>query len=177
VASPAGTDRSDRSRRNPTVIRVLNRFRSVNMISCGVSLPHPINIKVHGRLRIQPNRTNQIHLSLSFLPFFLPTFPTSTCCFSLVSMAFEDALAGLPSLGQPYARLPRRGPSRVSVRRIVTVLHGDRSDRSDHSTQEVLQGAPPRAARPCAIVCWPIKGVNTNQISRGSVNIFLWQDK
>jgi len=144
------------------------------MISCGVSLPHPINIKGHGRLRIQPNRTNQIHLSLSFLPFFLPTFPTSTCCFSLVSMAFEDALAGLPSLGQPYARLPRRGPSRVSVRRIVTVLHGD---RSDHSTQEVLQGAPPRAARPSAIVCWPVKSVNTNQISRGSVNIFLWQDK
>ena len=61
-------------------------------------------------------------------------------------MAFEDALAGVPSLGQPYARLPRRGPSRVSVRRIVIVLHGDRSDRSDRSMQEVLQGAPPRAA-------------------------------
>jgi len=39
--------------------------------------------------------------------------------------------------------LPRQGPSRVSVRRIITVLYGDRSDRS---TQEVLQGAPPRAA-------------------------------
>ena len=64
-------------------------------------------------------------------------------------MAFEDALTGLPSLGQLYARLPRRGPSWVSVRWIVAVLHGDRSDRS---TQEVLQGAPPRAARPSTIV-------------------------
>ena len=78
-------------------------------------------------------------------------------------MAFEDTLAGLPILGQPYARLPRRGPSRVSVRRIVIVLHGDRSDRSDRSMQEVLQGAPPRAARPSAIVCWLVKGVNTGQ--------------
>ena len=44
-------------------------------------------------------------------------------------MAFEDALPVLPSLGQPYARLPRRGPSRASVRRNVAVLHGDRSDQ------------------------------------------------
>ena len=65
------TNRSDRSRRSPSTIRVLNRFRSVNRISCGVSLPHPINIKGHGRLKGEPNRTNQIHLSLSFLPFFL----------------------------------------------------------------------------------------------------------
>ena len=81
-------------------------------------------------------------------------------------MAFEDALAGLPSLENPYVHLPRRGPSRASVRWIVVVLHGDRSDRpfdwSGRSTQEVLQGAPPRAARPCLIVCWPVKGVNTN---------------
>ena len=65
----------------------------------------------------------------TFLPRY-PTFSTSTCSSSLVSMAFEDALAGLPSLGQSYVRLPRRGPSRVSVHRIVAVLHGDRSDRS-----------------------------------------------
>ena len=90
------------------------------------------------------------------------SFPISICCSSLVSMAFEDALAGLPSLGQPYAHLPRWGPSRASVRRNVVVLHGDWSDRSDCSTQEALQGAPPRAARPSAIVCWPVKGVNTN---------------
>ena len=77
-------------------------------------------------------------------------------------MAFEDALAGLLSLGQPYARLPRWGPSRVSVCRIVVVLHGDRSDRSNRPTQEVLQGAPPRVARPSVVVCWPVKGINTN---------------
>ena len=74
-------------------------------------------------------------------------------------MAFEDILTGLPSLEQPYARLPRRGPSRVSVRRIAVVLHGD---RSDHSTQEVQQGASPRATQPSVIVCWPVKGINTN---------------
>ena len=65
-------------------------------------------------------------------------------------MAFEDALTGLPSLGQLYARLPRRGPSWVSVRRIVVVLHGDRSDRS---TQEALQGARPRVAQSSAFMC------------------------
>ena len=68
-------------------------------------------------------------------------------------MAFEDALTGLPSLRQPYVRLPRWGPSRATG---LTGL----SDRSDHSTQEVLQGAPPRAARPSAIVCWPVKDAN-----------------
>ena len=65
-----GSDRSDRSRRNPTVIRVLNRFRSINMIFCGVSLPHPINIKCHGRLRIS-NRTKLIQ-SLYFILFSKP---------------------------------------------------------------------------------------------------------
>ena len=80
---------------------------------------------------IQPNRTNQIHLSFIVFTFPLyPTFPTSTYCSSLLSMAFEDILVGMPSLGQPYTCLPRRGPSRASVRRIVAVLHGDRSDRS-----------------------------------------------
>ena len=106
-------------------------YKSVNRISCRVSLPHPINIKGHGRLKGQSNRTNQIHLSFIVFTFSLYlTFPTSTCCSSLISMAFEDALAGLPSLGQPYTCLPRRGPSRASVRRIVAALHSDRSDRS-----------------------------------------------
>ena len=127
----------------------------------------PYKYKGSRPIEIQLNRTNQIHLSLSFLPFFLPTFSTSTCYSSLTSMAFEDTLAGLPSLGQPYAGLPRRGPSRVSIRRIITVLHGDRSDRS---TQEVLQGAPPHAARPSAIVCWPVKSVNTIICSEPSIS-------
>ena len=107
--------------------------------------------------------TTQSNLSKThLLSFYLyPTFPTSTCCSSLVSKVFEDAQAGLPSLGQPYMRLPRRGPSRASVRRIVAILHGDRSDRS---TQEVLQGAPPRVARPSAIMCWPVKGVDNKKI-------------
>ena len=122
------TNRSDRSKRSPSTIRVLNRFRSVNRISCGVSLPPPYKYK--GSRPIEG--TTQSNLSKThLLSFYLYlTFPTSTCCSSLVSMAFEDALAGLPSLGQPYTRLPRRGPSRVSVRRIVAVLHGNRSDRS-----------------------------------------------
>ena len=37
-------------------------------------------------------------------------------------MAFENALAGLPSLGQPKVRLPRWGPSRVGVRWILVGL-------------------------------------------------------
>src|SRR6185503_13153306 len=100
-------------------------------IFCRVSLSHPINIKGHSRLRNNSIESiKHIYLSLS-LPFsFSLIFPTSTCYSSLVSMAFEDVLASLPSLGQPYARLPRRGPSRASVRRIVAVVHGDQSDRS-----------------------------------------------
>jgi len=42
--------------------------------------------------------------------------------------------------------------------KMVAVLHGDRSDRF---TQEVLQGVPSHAARPSAIVCWPVKKRNT----------------
>src|SRR6185312_6672644 len=117
-------DRSDRSKWNPSTTRDFNRFRSCNRISCGISPPHPINIKGDGLLVIQSSKHKTL---LSFLPF---SFPISICCSSLVSMAFEDALAGLPSLGKPYARSPRRGPSRASVRRIVAVVHGDRSDRS-----------------------------------------------
>jgi hypothetical protein len=41
---------------------------------------------------------------LSFYLFFILIF--SPCCSSYVSMAFEDALAGLPNLGQPKVRLP-----------------------------------------------------------------------
>ena len=85
-------------------------------------------------------------------------------------MAFEDALAGLPSLGQPYARLPRRGPSWASVRRIVAVLHGDRSDRCDRSTQEVLQGAPLRTVLSSAFVCWPEKASTQIGDSAGKEN-------
>ena len=143
------------------------RFRYVIEIPCEISPPHPINIKGHGRLKDNPIESIK-NTSFILLPYSLyPTFPTSTCCSSLVSMAFEDALAGLPSLGQPYTRSPRRGPSRASVLGsspfcTATGLTGP-SDRSDRSTQEVLQGAPPRVARPSAIVCWPVKGVNSEE--------------
>ena len=72
IADPAGTDRSDRSMKNPSIIRKSYRFRSVNRISYGVSLPHPINIKGHGRLRIQPNRIYQKHIFYLFILFSLP---------------------------------------------------------------------------------------------------------
>ena len=69
-------------------------------------------------------------LLLSSLPFIQTlTFPTSTCCTSFVSMAFEDTLAGLPSVEQPNVRLPQRGPSRAGVRWILVGL--PRRDRSD----------------------------------------------
>ena len=54
--------------------------------------------------------------------FFTFYFPISICYSSLVSMAFEDALAGLPSLGQPKVRLPWQGPSRASVHWIFVGL-------------------------------------------------------
>jgi len=64
-------DRSDRSMRSLSTIREFYRFRSVNRISWGVNLLHPININGHDRLGIQPNRINKINLSLSFLSFCL----------------------------------------------------------------------------------------------------------
>ena len=152
------TCRSDRSRRSPSTIRVLNRFRSVNRISCGVSLPHPINIKGHGRLKNNPIK------SIKHKHFYLFTFSfsISICCSSLISKAFEDALAGLPSLGQPYTRLPRRiPPGRAFVGLSPFCTATGLTGPSDRSTQEVLQRAPPRVARPSAILCWPAKGVNS----------------
>src|SRR6185503_2080528 len=98
------------------------------MISCRGKSSPPYKYKgsrpIEGRTQSNLSKTYLLFL------YLYPTFPTSTCCSSLVSMAFEDALAALPSLGQPYTRLPRRGLSRASVRRIVAVLHGDQSDRS-----------------------------------------------
>ena len=64
------TGGSDRSMRSPSTIRKFYRFRSVNRISCRVSLPHPINIKCHDRLREQSNRIYQT--LLSFYLFLCP---------------------------------------------------------------------------------------------------------
>ena len=48
------------------------RFRSVNMIFCGISPPHPINIKGHGRLGnpIEQNQYKLYFLSSSPNPSF-----------------------------------------------------------------------------------------------------------
>ena len=81
---------------------------------------------------INPTQSNLSNTSTFYRLYFfsLPyLFQPLICCSSFVSMVFEDALAGLPSLGQSYARLPRQCPFRVSVRRIVVILHGDQSDR------------------------------------------------
>ena len=60
---------------------------------------------------IQPYRIYQINLFFIVFTFSLTlSFPTSTCYSSLISMAFEDALAGMPSLGQTKVRLPRQVP-------------------------------------------------------------------
>ena len=133
------TNRSDQSRRSPSIIRVLNRFRSVNRISFRYKSSPPYKYK--GSRPIEG--TTQSNLSKTYLLFLYlyPTFPTSTCYSSLVSMAFEDALAGLPSLGQPYTR-SLVGSSPFCT---ATGLTGP-SDRSDRSMQEVLQGAPLRSA-------------------------------
>ena len=85
LTTKIGTNRSDRSMRSPSTIREFYRFRSVNGISWGVSLLHPINIKGHSRLRKQPNRINQIHLTLScfYLSFSLPYFSNLDMLFLL----------------------------------------------------------------------------------------------
>ena len=71
-----------------------------------------------------------IYLSLSLPVIFTLAFPTSAYCSSLVSMAFEDALAALPSLGQPKVRLHRWDPSRAGIRWILAAQpRRDRSDR------------------------------------------------
>jgi len=87
-------------------------------------------------------------------------------------MAFEDALAGLPSLEQPKVRLPWQGPSRASVRWIFVGLHDKTGltgllNRSDRPTKpvwpdlaEALQGASLRATYSSVIMCWPRIGVN-----------------
>jgi len=115
-----GSDRSDRSRRNLTVIRVLNRFRSVNRISCRVSLPHPINIKGHGRLRIQPNRIYQIYLS--FIVFIFSLYPN----FSNLDMLFFSRLHGV------WGRPSWPAEARATLRALAPTesLPGERS--SDH---------------------------------------------
>jgi len=79
------TGGSNRSMRSPSTIRKFYRFRSVNRIFCGVSLPHPINIKGHGRLR-DPTQSNLSNTFIFFTLFAL-IFSNPMCCSSLVSLA------------------------------------------------------------------------------------------
>ena len=90
LTAKIGTDRSDRSRHcglsgrdrpvwpvgstgltGPGRVRVqlgfFHRFRSINRISCGISPPHLINIKGHGRLGYP---IDQIQKLLSFYFYF-----------------------------------------------------------------------------------------------------------
>ena len=134
----------------------------------GYRPPHLINMKGYGRLRVS-NRSNT-----NLFIFFTFSFPISICCSSLVSMAFEDALTGWRAYGNPtracHDGIPP-GRAFVGSSPFCTAigLTGP-SDRSDRSTQEVLQGDPPRTARPSAIVCWPVKGINRSD-SSGRQNI------
>jgi hypothetical protein len=67
------TGGSDWYKWNPSTTRVFNRFRSCNRISCGISPPHPINIKGHGRLGYP---IDQIYNTFIFLHFlFALAFP------------------------------------------------------------------------------------------------------
>jgi len=80
LLSVAGlTGGSDRSMRSLSIIRKFYKFRFVNRISCGVSLPHPININGHGRLR-DPTQLNlsKTHLLSFYFILFTLAFPTST---------------------------------------------------------------------------------------------------
>ena len=150
-------DRSDRSKWNPSTTRDFNRFRSCNRISCGISPPHPINIKGHGRLGYP---IDQIQKTFIFLLSFCPSFfPSTICCSSFVSTSIEGILCGLPILEQPCVHLPRRVlPGRRSLVSppacpATTGLTGipDRSDRSEHRRCIV----PLLAARSSVFVCWP----------------------
>jgi hypothetical protein len=92
----------------------------------GARPPLPINIKGHGRLKDYP-QSNLLNLSFIVFTFSfsLPYFSNPMCCSSTTSAAWEGVLAGLPSLGQTKVRLPRRGPSRVSVRWSLAGEPGD----------------------------------------------------
>jgi hypothetical protein len=65
-----------------TKMRSSERFRLVKGFPYGARPPHPINIKIHGRLRDNHNRIDQLHFYLFiFLSLYL-TFPTLSCCSS-----------------------------------------------------------------------------------------------
>ena len=93
---------------------------------------------IEGTTQSNLSNTSTFYRLLSL--YLYPTFPTSTCYSSLVSMAFEDALAGLPSLGKtlralaPTGSLPGERSSDFAVLHRRTGLTGyhDRSDRSEH---------------------------------------------
>ena len=140
--------------RSPSVIRLFHRFSSVKRIPCGISPPHLINIKGHGRLGYPINQINTIFIFLlSFCPSF---FPSTICCSSFVSTSIEGVLGGLPTLEQPCMRLPRRVlPGRRSLVSppacpATTGLTGI-PDWSEHRRCIV----PSLAARSSVFVCWP----------------------
>jgi hypothetical protein len=115
-----------------------------------------IDVKGHGRLKGDHNRIYQLHFYLfTFLSLY---FSDLMFCSSTTSVAWENVLAGLPSLGQPKVRLSRRGPSRAGGRSLVSRrwIRRPRSDRPSNAVwppyAEVRQKAPLRA-------CWLRKDV------------------
>jgi hypothetical protein len=79
-------------------------------------------------------------------------------CSSTTSAAWEDILAGVPSLGQPKVCLPWRGLSRARVR--WSSRRWIRRTRSDRPLKAVW---PPRAKEQQGAplgACWPRKGAN-----------------
>jgi len=159
--------------RSLNTIRDFYRFRYVNGIPCRVSPSHPININCHSRLRYPIDQTQIQQLLLSsFTLFPNHSFSNLHLLFFLHLHDVWRHLGGLPIWEQPCTRLPWRGPSRANVCRSSLVFTGDRFDRS---TQEVLQRAPPCAARSSTFVYWSIKGINNFEVVRcSSSEIFFY---
>jgi phage terminase large subunit-like protein len=159
------SDRSDRSRRSPSQLRRFCRIRSVIGIPCGISPPHPINMKGHGRLR-RSNRTKSIQtLIFTFSPN--PSFSNLRLLFFL---RLRDVWRRSRWHANPRTTLRAptlTGPSQVSVRRLANFHRRPvwPVDQSDLSTQEELHRALSHAAWSSAIVCWSVKGVNTIRVA------------
>jgi len=126
-------DRSDRSMRSPSVIRLFCRFSSIKRIPCGISPSHSINIKGHGRLGYPIDQIYNTFIFLSFL--FALAFPIYYLLF-LLHLYVDWGRSRWPADSRTTLRAPApTGPSRATFVGFAAGLPGD--NRSDRYTRPV----------------------------------------
>ena len=153
----SGPDRSDRSKRSPSRIRIF--VDSVKRILCGISPPHPINIKGHGRLRDPIDQKHINTLLFVILHYFLSSSnPSSSNPNLLFCLRLRNVWrrSRWPADPRTIIRAPALTGSLPGERSSdFTVLHRQTGLTGPTALSIGAAFVPSLAARSSVFVCWP----------------------